>query len=103
LEVPKIFVDEQSTRILLAALNQPRSVVQLSTQCGIPIAICCYRVKMLEQRGLLLPEGTDGFRTLYRAAMTTAYLFVDKGVAKATFRPVDAEMTTWSPDPQSQL
>ena len=82
LDVPKVFVDETSSRILIAALSRPRTALEIRRVTGVPVAPAFYRIKLLEKRGLLSRTGEvldrDGRAVpLYRSNLYHAYFFVD--------------------------
>jgi DNA-binding Lrp family transcriptional regulator len=53
IEYSRIITDQYNAKILTATYKKPKSVLELSSQFGIPIAACYRRVKLLEENGLL--------------------------------------------------
>lgn len=94
LEAHRTLVDEVSARILLAALDRPRTALQIRSLTGVPVAQVFHRVKLLERRGLLAVAGTVMDRRgreafLYRFNLYSAYVFVDpRGKLRARFQLV---------------
>lgn len=94
--VPKIFVDEKSAKILLAALNRPRSALELCKVTGVPVADVFSRLRIMVKHGWIT---IDTYRydvrgrevPLYRSMLFNALVFVDRGVLKATFQLVAAD------------
>ena len=95
LEVPKILVDEESTRIILAALYRPRTALEISTATGVPVAVTFSRVKVLVSKGYLK---VDGHRTDHRgrdtptfvSTLRDGFMFLEQGRLKARFQLVAA-------------
>jgi predicted transcriptional regulator len=87
----KIFVDERSTKILMAALYRPRTALEIRRITGIPVAKLFSRLKLLERRGLVKKVSTtyalDGREMpLYQSQLFDAFVFMDNGKLKVTFR-----------------
>ncbi len=85
--------DPYSIRILRATLHRPLDAITLSTQLGIPIAVCYRRIKELEKLGLLQKEGRKltskgKWINLYKATIKDAEIKMIDGkiVMKITFR-----------------
>ena len=94
LEVPKLFVDETSMRILIAALYRPRTALQIRRATGVPVALVFSRLRLLRQKGLISEAGSvlgrDGREVpVYRSNLYNAYVFVDTyGKLKVRFQRV---------------
>jgi hypothetical protein len=102
LDGPKIVVDEQSARIILSTMGRSRSVIELSRSCGIPIAMCCYRVRVLVKEGMLRITGYSEkgrLLPLYHADLFHPYVFREKESIRASFRLIDVESEFWAADP----
>ncbi len=70
--VLKALADEYSRNILASIMDQPKSVVDISMECGIPMSTAYRRVHDLEEAGLIQIKGSvissDGKRYyLYRS------------------------------------
>jgi len=85
--------DQYSIRILRATLHRPLDAITLSTQLGIPIAVCYRRIRELEKLGLIKKEGRrltskGKWITLYKANVKNAEVKMVNGkiVLKLTFR-----------------
>ena len=89
LDLPRVFVDESSTKILMAALKRPRTGLDISRITGVPVAEAFCRLKLLEKKGLVEVVHhimADG-RTVatYRSSLHYAYVFVEDGRVKVRF------------------
>ena len=108
MEVPKVFVDEMSARILLTALYRPRSALDICRASGVPVAETYARLKILEKKGLIHPvshrvtlEGKEV--PLYQSMFHNAYVFIDKGKLKARFQLVSYGQAEFSVDTEALL
>ena len=93
LEVPTVLVDEDSGRILLAALSRPRTALQIARSSGTPVAEAFRRIRMLERMGLLRAEMHVRDRQgrevpVYRSTLRDGYMFVDNGRLRVRFQLV---------------
>ncbi len=94
--VQKIYLDERSTKILLAAINRSRSALEISEATGVPIASVCSRLRIMTRRGWMT---VDAYRydvrgreiPLYRSMLSDPLVFVDRGRLRATFQLVVAD------------
>ncbi|MBI0582671.1 MAG: hypothetical protein ISF22_00435 [Methanomassiliicoccus sp.] len=91
LQASKLFVDERSTKILLAALYRPRTALDICRATGIPVANVFCRLKLLERKGLVSKASVaytlDGrVLPIYRSMLHDAYVFMERGKLKARFR-----------------
>lgn len=107
-EVPKVFVDETSSRILLAALNRPRTGLEICRATGVPVADVFARLKVLEKRGLVSAVSyrttLDGKEVpVFQSMFTNAYIFIDKGKLKARFQLVSCGQADYSVDAAALL
>lgn len=87
----RIFVDERSTKILMAALYCPRTALDMCRTTGIPVAKLFARLKVLERRGLIkkvsVTYAIDGREMpLYQSQLFDAFVFMDNGKLKVTFQ-----------------
>lgn len=93
---PKIFVDDKSTKILLAALNRPRSALEICRVTGVPVADVLSRLRFMVKHGWVTVDAyTYDVRgrevPLYRSMLFNALVFVERGKLKATFQMVPAD------------
>ncbi len=107
-EVPKIFVDEMSAKILLTALYRPRSALEICRASGVPVAEVFSRLLVLEKKGLIQKvshrttlEGKE-IQT-YQSMFHDAYVFIDKGKLKARFQLVSYGQAEFSVDGEALL
>lgn len=107
-EVPKVFVDESSARILLAALYRPRTALQICKASGVPVAEVFARLRYLEKKGLLTTEryvvdanGKDV--AIYHSMFHNAYVFIDKGKLKVRFQLVSHGQAEMAVDGEALL
>ncbi len=107
-EVPKIFVDEMSARILLTALYRPRSALEICRASGVPVAETFSRLLVLEKKGLIKRvshrtnlEGKD--IPVYQSMFHDAYVFLDKGKLKVRFQLVSYGQAEYSVDGEALL
>ncbi|TET91359.1 MAG: ArsR family transcriptional regulator [Methanomassiliicoccales archaeon] len=90
LEAARLITDEYSSKILLATFKKPRSVVELSSEYGIPIAACYRRLHTLERVGLVkCVEQTSTEmgkrRNLYQSQLEDAHIFLENGELNVRF------------------
>lgn len=107
-EVPKVFVDETSTRILLTALSRPRSALEISRSSGVPVAEVFFRLLVLEKKRLISKvshrttlDGKD--IPLYQSMFHSAYVFTEDGRLKARFQLVSCGQADFSVDGEALL
>lgn len=98
LDVPMVFVDETSTKILLASLYHPRTGVEISRLTGIALAETFARLKILQKKGLLdVVSHRPNLRGLelavYQASFQDAYIFVENGKVKVRFQLASCDAT----------
>ena len=53
MRAPKVFVDEKSAKILLAALNRPLTALEICKITGVPVAHVFSRLRIMERKGLV--------------------------------------------------
>ena len=87
----KIFVDERSTKILMAALCHPRTALEIRRITGIPVAKLFSRLKVLERKGLVKKVSVTyaldgGEMPLYQSQLFDALVFMENGKLKVTFQ-----------------
>ncbi len=98
---PKVFVDEKSAKILLAALNRQLSALEICKATGVPIAQVFSRLRGLEKKGLVAKvayryDARGREIPIYRSMLYDALVFVDRGRLKATFQLVAADQQNFS-------
>jgi hypothetical protein len=104
----KVFVDERSTKILLAALYRPLSGLEIGRISGIPVAKVFSRLKLLEKRGLIGKVAStytaDGREIpLYQSILYDAYMFLEQGRLKARFKLVSCSQKDYTVDAEALL
>ncbi|GEM_PF-3147847 len=104
----KIFVDERSTKILMAALYRPRTALDIRDITGIPVAKLFSRLKVLEKRGLVKKVSStynlDGKEMpLYQSQLFDALVFMDNGKLKVTFQLEKCPQTDYTVDTEALL
>ncbi|MDW5561899.1 MAG: helix-turn-helix domain-containing protein [Methanomassiliicoccus sp.] len=87
----RIFVDERSTKIMMAALYRPRTALEIWRITGIPVAKLFSRLKVLERKGLVkrvaVTYAIDGREMpLFQSMLHDAFLFTERGKLKITFK-----------------
>lgn len=104
----KIFVDERSTKILMAALYCPRTALDICRMTGIPVAKLFSRMKLLERKGLIkkvsvayAPNGRE--MPLYQSMLFDALLFMDNGKLKVKFQLESCGQKDYTVDIESLL
>jgi hypothetical protein len=104
----KVFVDERSTKILLAALYRPLSGLEICKASGIPVAKVFSRLRLLEKKGLIgkvsstyTAEGKEV--PLYQSILYDAYLFLEEGRLKARFKLVSCSPRDFTVDAEALL
>lgn len=98
---PKVFVDERSAKILLAALNRPLSALEICKATGVPVAQVFSRLRVMEKKGLMAKvayryDARGRERPVYRSMLYESLVFVDRGKLKATFQLVAADQENFS-------
>jgi predicted transcriptional regulator len=83
--VARILADEYSRKILASALNEPRSVEDLSKENGIPLSTCYRRVHDMLREGVVVVEKivvtADGKRyELYRSGFSSLTLRLEGNI-----------------------
>lgn len=80
-EMSRLIADEYAGKILSATYKNPMSVQQISSKCGIPIAVAYRRVAKMEEFGLVR---CVGYEEVYRGKKVSYYQCA-VNVAKVTF------------------
>ena len=85
-----MLVDERSTRILLAAYDDPYTAMEISKLTGMQVALCCSRIRLLSERGLLMKiepkEDINGLsKPMYRSMIYSPFIFTSNGKLKVRF------------------
>lgn len=82
LNLSRLLADEYSGRILSLTFSQPRSVQEICSLSGIPIAVAYRRITALEAAGLVKCLRTDVAPT----GKKSKYYMCQVDVARLTFR-----------------
>ena len=101
MRAPKVFVDEKSAKILLAALNRPLTALEICKITGVPVAHVFSRLRIMERKGLVAKvsyryDARGRERAVYRSMLYDSLVFVDRGRLKATFQLVAADQQNFS-------
>jgi len=104
----KIFTDERSTKILLAALYAPRTALDIRKATGIPVAKLFARIKVLEKKGLIKKVSAtyalDGREMpLYQSMLFDALVFMDQERLKVKFQLESCEQKEYTVDSEALL
>ena len=104
----KIFVDERSTKILMAALYRPRTALDIGKVTGIPVAKLFSRLKVLEKKGLIkkvsIAYAIDGRQMpLYQSMLFDAFVFMENGRLTATFQLESFRQKDYTVDTEALL
>jgi len=94
IEASQLITDEYSAKILIATFKRKLSAQELSAKCGIPIAACYRKIKMLIDSGLLeevdrVLTRTGKRKSRYTSKLKSALIFYEGGRLKVRF-----ELTT---------
>jgi hypothetical protein len=109
LAVPKIFMDETSSRILLATLYRPRTALGICRATGLPVADVFSRLVALRRVGLIGVDcskmDTDGKDVpVYHSQLHNVYFFItDDGRLRARFQLVACGQAELACDRESLL
>lgn len=108
LKAQKLFVDERSTKILMAVLYRPRTALDIHRVTGIPVAKLFSRLKVLERKGLVkrvsLTYAIDGREMpLYQSMLFDAFVFMENGKLKATFQLESCGQKDYTVDTEALL
>lgn len=87
-KISKLITDRYALEILMYTYKKPKSIQDISSNFGIPIAVCYRRVRRLEKIGYLRCAGKKLSRygkwiKLYQSQIVNAYFFLEKGKFRA--------------------
>jgi DNA-binding Lrp family transcriptional regulator len=88
--------DEYAARILVWAMEKPRTAAEMSENLGIPISACYNRIRMLEGIGLLrcveVRLSPSGKRiAVYQSMLRKASIFMDRGEVRVRMELLDGK------------
>jgi hypothetical protein len=83
-EVSNLITDKYALEILMYTYKKPKSIQNISSAFGIPIAMCYRRVRQLEKLGFLRCvgkklNGSRKWHKLYQSQIVNAHFFLEKG------------------------
>ena len=88
IKISNLITDRYALEILMYTYKKPKSIQNISSTFGIPIAMCYRRVRQLEKLGFLRCVGKklNGGRRwykLYQSQIVSAHIFLEKGKFRA--------------------
>ena len=86
--ISNLITDKYTLEILMYTYKKPKSIQNISSTFGIPIAVCYRRVRRLEKLGFLRYvdqklSGNGKWTKLYQSQVLNAYFFLEKGRFRA--------------------
>jgi hypothetical protein len=86
--VLNLISDRHTSKILICTYKSPRSILSISEENDIPIAVCYRKVRLLEKLGFLKCVGKKSKKSgkvskLYQSQITHAHFFLEKGTFRA--------------------
>ena len=89
--------DDYAARILVWAMEIPRTAAEMSKSLGIPISACYNRIRSLESVGLLKCIETrlspSGKRiAVYQSQLKKAAIFMDRGEVRVKLELIDGKV-----------
>jgi DNA-binding Lrp family transcriptional regulator len=93
--------DEYAARILVWAIEKPRTAAEMSDNLGIPISACYNRIRMLEGFGLLkcveMKLSASGKRiAVYQSMLKKASIFLERGEVRVKLELADGKVEDMS-------
>ena len=92
----EILADKYARTILESTMEMPKSVIELSTECGIPISTAYRRVRMLHNHKLVGISGSinkDGKKYfLYKSKVKSIMACFNNGSLEAEIVPNSTEL-----------
>ncbi len=95
--ISRVMNDDYCARMLIWAMDVPRTAAEMSSSLGIPISACYNRIHLLE--GLRLMECVERRRSpsgkfimVYRSKLRKATIFVDRGAMRVRLELIDGKV-----------
>ena len=95
--ISRVMNDDYCARILVWAMEIPRTAMEMSESLGIPISACYNRIHHLEALNLLecverrrAPSGK--FIMVYRSNLRKAIIFMDRGAVRVKVELIDGKV-----------
>jgi predicted transcriptional regulator len=103
IEASQLITDEYSAKILIATFKRKLSAQELSSKCGIPIAACYRKIKVLMDSGLLeevdrVLTRTGKRKSRYTSKLKSALIFYEGGRLKVRFELTTGAIKEFSND-----
>jgi len=97
LTISNIMNDDYAARILVWAIDVPRTAAEMSKNLGIPVSACYNRIRTLERLGLLRcvesrlsPSGKR--IAVYQSQLKKAIIFMDRGEVRVKVELLDGKV-----------
>lgn len=95
--VSNVMNDEYAARIMVWAIEKPRTASEMSESLGIPISACYNRIRTLENLGLLkcveMRIAPSGKRiSVYQSQLRKASIFLERGEVRVKMELVDGRV-----------
>ncbi len=89
--------DDYCARMLVWAMEAPRTVAEMSSSLGIPISACYNRIHLLESLRLMecverRRSASGKFIMVYRSRLRKATIFVDRGAMRVKLELIDGKV-----------
>lgn len=86
--ISNLITDKYALEILIYTYKKPKSIQNISSTFGIPIAVCYRRVRQLEKLGFLKCvdkklNGRGRWYKLYQSQIVNAHFFLENGEFRA--------------------
>lgn len=97
LTASSVMNDDYAARILVWAIDMPRTAAEMSENLGIPISACYNRIRSLEKLGLLkcveMRLSPSGKRiAVYQSQLKKAAIFLDRGEVRVKLELIDGKV-----------
>ncbi len=86
--VSNVMNDEYAARIMVWAIEKPRTASEMSESLGIPISACYNLLKCVEMR--IAPSGKR--ISVYQSQLRKASIFLDRGEVRVKMELVDGRV-----------
>jgi predicted transcriptional regulator len=97
LSISRVMNDDYCARILVWAMETPRTAAEMSASLGIPISACYSRIHHLESLRLLecverRRSPTGKFISVYSSRLQKATIFMDRGAVRVKIELDDGKV-----------